>query len=117
MWLIWSSLAFAGTLTPGAPVERAAALHVTNGGFARIGDVVSGLVPPTFPVSDIGGSLACDDADTNPLTYGLTAIDLTLAAEDVQLVAGDGALGLTLFVSLGSTPAQLDIAAVCSLLQ
>ncbi|MCK6516324.1 hypothetical protein L6R46_14875 [Myxococcota bacterium] len=117
MWLIWTSLAFAGTLTPGAPVERAAALHVTNGGFARIGDVVSGLVPPTFPVSDIGGSLACDDADTNPLTYGLSAIDLTLAAEDVQLVAGDGALDLTLFLSLGSTPAQLDIAGDCSFLQ
>ncbi|MCB9761498.1 MAG: hypothetical protein H6739_16765 [Alphaproteobacteria bacterium] len=117
MWTLLLPIAAAGTLPPGEPIPRAAALHVSNAGLAHMGDAVEGLVPPSFPVADIYGSFECDEADEDPLTYSLGAIDLYLAAQDVALVAADGELHLTLYLTLSSSASQLDVTGDCSFLQ
>jgi hypothetical protein len=108
--------AVAGTLAPGSPLDEALALHVTNTGLAHLGDVVEGLVPQSFPVSDLGGELACDEADADPLSYQLDELELTIAVENVDLVASDGRLDLTLYLTLGSTYSELVINGDCSIL-
>lgn len=116
MLLTLLTTAFAAALPPGTPVERALAIHLSNTGLTHLGDAIEGLVPPTFPVANIGGELACDDADLDPLTYNLDAIDLRLRAEDVALVARDGQLNLTLYLSLSSSPSELVVQGDCSFL-
>lgn len=107
--------ALAETLGPGEPVEYAAALHLPPGGLAHIGDAVEGLVPAGFPVSDISGAFECEEGG-DPLNYALSSMDLQLAAQDVQLNTDDGALELKLYLTLGSTAADLTVSGSCSFL-
>ncbi len=106
----------AQTLPSGLPVERALGLHVTNGGLAHMGDVIEGIVPPTMPVTDISGEFACDEEDANPLAFALGDMDIELAAQDVALVASEGRLDLTVFLTLQSTPAELAVTGDCTFL-
>ncbi|MCB9742972.1 MAG: hypothetical protein H6740_10245 [Alphaproteobacteria bacterium] len=116
MWMLLITAAQAGTLPPGDPVERAAAVHISNTGLSHIGDVVEGLVPAGFPVADIYGELECDEGDAQPLTYALSAIDLRLAVDEVELLASDGRLDLTLYINLSSTPAEFEFSGDCTFL-
>lgn len=108
--------ASAETLPPGEEIERAAALHVTNGGFRHMGDAIEGLVPASFPIEDVSGETVCDDADANPLSYELDSTEIVLAAENVDIVTSEGRLDITLYLSIQSDPADLVIQGDCTFL-
>ena len=108
--------ASAETLGPGEEIERAVALHVTNGGFRHVGDAIEGIVPASFPIEDVSGSTECDGADENPLTYELDATDLVLAAENVDIQTGEGRIDITLYMSLQSDPSSLVVQGDCTFL-
>lgn len=116
MFALLSSVALSGTLAPGEEVERAVALHISNGGFRHVGDAIEGLVPPGFPIQDVEGEVECDEADATPLTYVLGDTELVLKAEDVELVASDGRLDIAIYMSLQSDPADLTVTGDCSIL-
>lgn len=108
--------ASAGTLPVGLPVDRAIGLHVTNGGFARFGDVVEGMVPGAMPVTGVGGEFVCDEADAQPLAFSLSDMDLELVAQNAELLASDGRLDLTLYLTLGTSPGELAVVGDCTFL-
>lgn len=110
------SAAAAGTLAPGQALDEALAIHLTNSGLARVGDGLEGLVPEGFPVSDVGGELVCDEGDASPLSYQLDAMELVIDVQQVDIAASDGRLDVTLYLTLGSTPAELVVAGDCTLL-
>ncbi|MCP4806554.1 MAG: hypothetical protein GY913_01165 [Proteobacteria bacterium] len=116
MFPLLTSFAFAGTLAPGEEVERAIAVHLSNGGFRHMGDAIEGLVPPGFPIQDVEGEVECDEADANPLLYTLEDTELILVAEDVELVASDGRLDIAIYMTLQSDPADLTVSGDCSIL-
>lgn len=125
MILLLSSLASAqppappeaGLLPPGAEIERALAIHVSNAGLRHLGDGIEGLVPDGIPVTNLAGEFECDSEGTTPLSYALDATDLLLVAENVDLRTQDGALDITIYMTLASTPAQLTVQGDCSFLQ
>jgi hypothetical protein len=112
--LAWS--ASAQMLPTGLPVERAVGIHLTNGGFARLGDVVETMVPGTMPITDLGGEFACDDADAQPLVFALSDMDLDLVAQNADLVASEGRLDLTLYLTLQTTASELAVQGDCTFL-
>ena len=62
------------------------------------------------------GELECDEGDDQPLSYALSAIDLNLAVDEVELLASDGRLDLTLYINLSSTPAEFEFSGDCTFL-
>jgi len=100
----------------GDPVDRAAALHITQAGLDHIGDAVEGLVPTSFPISDISGELYCAEADAQPLVYLLDSLEVQISADDVQIVASEGRLDVTLFGTLGSSASTFYVQGDCSVL-
>ena len=108
--------ALADTLPAGGPIDRAVAVHITNGGLQHMGDAVEGLVPPSFPITDVSGEFACDDADEVPLSYTLDDTEILLTAQDVELVTGDGVLDIALFITIESTAANLTAQGDCTFL-
>ncbi len=110
------SAAAAGTLAPGQALDEALAIHLTKAGLARVGDGLEGLVPERFPISDIGGELVCDAADASPLSYQLDTMELLIDVQQVDIATSDGRLDLTLYLTVGSTPAELLVAGDCTLL-
>jgi len=100
----------------GEPVERAAAVHLTAAGLEHIGDALEGLVPTSFPVEDISGEVYCSEEDAQPLVYELAELNVTISADDVQIVASEGRLDLTLYGTLGSSASTFYVAGDCSVL-
>jgi hypothetical protein len=100
----------------GEPVDRAAALHISQAGLDHIGDAIEGLVPTSFPISDVGGELYCADTDAQPLLYALDSLEVLISADNVELTASDGRLDLTLYGTLGSSLANLVVQGDCSVL-
>ncbi len=100
----------------GDPVERAAALHISQQGLDHIGDAIEGLVPTTFPISDISGETYCADDDAQPLVYELDSLEVQISADDVQIVASEGRLDITLYGTLGSTSSTFYVQGDCSVL-
>ena len=116
MLTLIATTAFAETLPPGQEIERAIAVHVTNGGFRHVGDAIEGLVPPGFPIEDVTGEVECDEADANTLIYTLEDTELVLVAEDVEVVASDGRLDIAIYMTLQSDPTALTVEGDCSIL-
>jgi hypothetical protein len=114
--LLLSGIAVADTLPVGAEVERALAVHIPPTGLAHLGDVVEGLVPPSFPISDLSGEFECDEGSGDLLAFGLEATDLELVAQDVELTTNEGRLDLILYLSMSSTYAELTATGDCSIL-
>jgi len=108
-----SATARAGDLD--GQVEQAVAVHVTNQGLSHLGDIVESLIPNSFPITAGGGELACDDSG-DPLSYQLSDLDLYLGVDEVDLRTADGRLELTLYGTLSSSAATLDITGDCSIL-
>lgn len=108
--------ALAQTLPAGLPVDRALGLHVTNGGLAHFGDVVEEMVPGAMPVTGVGGEFVCDEADAQPLSFSLSDLDLELVAQNAELLASEGRLDLTLYLTLGTSPAELAVVGDCTFL-
>ena len=106
----------AQNLPAGLPVDRAVGVHITNSGFARFGDVVEGLVPGTLPVTGLGGEFTCDEADANPLSFALSDLDLEVVAQNAELLASSGRLDLTLYLTLGTSQAELGVVGDCTFL-
>lgn len=100
----------------GEPVERAAALHVTQQGLDRVGDAIEGLVPRSFPIENIAGEMACSEEDAQPLTYAMDSLEVLISADDVQIVASDGRLDITLYGTLGSNASTFYVQGDCSVL-
>ncbi len=100
----------------GEPVERAAALHISQAGLDHIGDALEGLVPTHFPISDISGELYCSEEDAQPLVYLLDSLDVRISADDVQIVTSEGRIDVTLYGTLGSTPSTFYVQGDCSIL-
>ncbi len=100
----------------GEPVDRAAALHISQAGLDHIGDAIEGLVPTSFPISDISGEVYCSDDDAQPLVYLLDSLDVQISADDVQLVASEGRLDITLYGTLGSSASTFYVQGDCSVL-
>lgn len=96
-------------------VEEAIAVHVTNQGLARLGDIVEALVPPFFTIEAGTGSLACDESSS--LTYSLEELTIFITVDDVVLRGEDGALKLTLYGTLDSNNALAAINGSCSVLE
>jgi hypothetical protein len=111
---LYSPTAAAGDLD--GTVSEAVAVHVTNQGLAQLGDIVEALVPSSFLVEAGGGSFACDDSG-DALSYTLSDLDLLIGVDEVELTAADGALLLTLYGTLSSSAASLDVSGDCSILQ
>ncbi len=106
----WAGLQF------GEPVERAAALHVTQAGLDHVGDAVEGLVPQSFPIENISGEVQCSEEDAQPLVYSLDSLEVLISADDVRIVASDGRLDLTLYGTLGSSNSTFYVQGDCSVL-
>jgi len=100
----------------GDEVPEALAVHVTNGGLSRIGDLVEALVPPTLEVESGSGEFACSEEDENPLAYTLDELDLILRVDEVDVSTADGRLDLTLYATLLSSAASLAVTGDCSVL-
>jgi hypothetical protein len=100
----------------GEPVERAAALHISQAGLDHVGDAIEGLVPRRFPVSDISGEVFCAEDDAQPLVYELDSLEVLISADDVAIEASDGRLDLTLYGTLGSSSATFYVQGDCSVL-
>ncbi|HJN76970.1 MAG TPA: hypothetical protein QGF58_23800 [Myxococcota bacterium] len=116
MIVLLLSTATAEPLAPGEEIERAAALHVTNGGFRHVGDAIEGLVPASFPIEDVSGTTTCDEEDEAPLTYELASTELVLTAENVDITTSDGRLDITIYLSLQSEPSDLLVQGDCTFL-
>jgi hypothetical protein len=97
-------------------VESAVAVHVTSQGLSRLGDIVEQLIPESFTIAPGGGSFACDDSG-DPLAYALSELELYLGVDEVQLRPADGRLELTLYGTLSSSAATLDVTGDCSILE
>ena len=110
------SLAMAEPLAPGTPIERAVAVHVTNGGFENLGNAVEGLVPPSFPITDVVGEFECDPNDANPLAYTLEDTEILLTAQNVDIRASEGWLDIALYITIESTAAELTATGDCTVL-
>ncbi len=113
--LLWSPAASAN-LHFGDTVDRAVALHITNGGLARLGDLVEAMVPGSVAVSGYAGETLCSEDDANPLIFELNDLELLISADDVQVLASDGRLDLTLYGTLSSTASTLLVQGDCSIL-
>lgn len=100
----------------GEPVDRAAALHISQVGLEHIGDAIEGLVPQTFPISDISGEVFCAEDDAQPLVYLLDSLEVQISADDVQIVASEGRLDITLYGTLGSSASTFYVQGDCSVL-
>jgi hypothetical protein len=94
--------------------DQALAIHVAPQGFARLGDAVSGLIPPAIPVE--GGSGAFDCGDGSILEYTLGDMDLQLSIDEVAFTTLGGFLGLDIYGTLGSTSTEIIAAGECSIL-
>ncbi len=81
-----------------------------------MGDALEGMVPGALPVSDVGGEFECDEADAQPLTFALSDLDLSLTAQNAEMVTSDGRLDLTLFLTLDSTESELAVIGDCTFL-
>jgi hypothetical protein len=116
--LLLTSLAVAGgTLSAGDPLDEAIALHISNAGLASVGDALEGLVPTHMDVTGLAGELACDEPDDQPLTYAMDDLRLTFTVQEAEILASDGHLDLTLYLTLGSEYAELSVDGDCSILQ
>jgi len=111
-----TTAALAGTLKPGQALDEALAIHLTNAGLASVGDGIEGLVPREIPISDIGGELECDEGDASPLSYYLDAMDINIGVQEVELLASDGRLDLTLYLTLSSSYGELTVDGDCTIL-
>lgn len=111
--MFMTAVASAGDLD--GAVNEAVAVHITNQGLSHLGDLVEALVPGSFVIEAGGGELACDDQG-DPLSYSLSELELLLAVDEVDLRAADGRLELTLYGTLSSTEASLDVSGDCSIL-
>ncbi len=100
----------------GDPVDRAAALHISQAGLDHIGDAIEGLVPRSFPISDVSGEVFCAEDDAQPLVYLLDSLEVQISADDVQIVASEGRLDLTLYGTLGSSASTFYVQGDCSVL-
>ena len=100
----------------GEPVDRALAVHISNGGLEHIGDAIEGFVPTSFPISDISGEVYCSEEDAEPLIYALDSLELQIAADDVAIVASENRLDITLYGTLGSTSSVFYVVGDCSVL-
>ncbi|MEL6342619.1 MAG: hypothetical protein AAFV53_05775 [Myxococcota bacterium] len=96
-------------------VEEAVALHVTNQGLARLGDIVESLLPPSFTIEGGSGSLACDD--TSSLTYTLETLNIFLNIDDVAIRGEDGVLKISVYGSMDSNNAAATVQGSCSILE
>ncbi len=100
----------------GDPVDRAAALHITQAGLDHIGDALEGLVPTSFPISDISGEVSCGEGDAVPLVYELGTLEVLISADDVRIEASEGRLDVTLYGTLGSSSSTFYVQGDCSVL-
>lgn len=108
--------AMAGHLL-GEPVERAAAVHITNGGLDHLGDAIEKLVPTSFPITGLSGELACSEDDpTSLLTYRMDDLEVLISADDVQVVVSDGRIDVNLYGTLSSSASQISVTGDCSIL-
>jgi len=116
--LLLTSIATAGGVLPaGEPLDEAIAIHFSNAGLASVGDALEGLVPTHLDVTGLAGELACDEADEQPLTYAMDDLRLTFTVQEAEILAGDGRLDLTLYLTLGSEYAELTVDGDCTILQ
>lgn len=100
----------------GEPIERAAAVHLSQGGLDHAGDALEKFVPTTFPVSNLSGEVYCSGDDALPLTYDVGDFALQISADDVQIVPSEGRLDLWLYGTLGSTSSTLSVTGNCTVL-
>jgi hypothetical protein len=116
MFTLLLTTALAEPLAPGTPIDRALAVHVTNAGLAHMGDAIEGLVPPSFPITDVAGEFACDENDETPLAYTLEDTEVVLTAQNVDMVTRDGWLDIALYITIESTAADLTATGDCTVL-
>lgn len=100
-----------------APVERAAALHLSASGLDRLGQGIVGVMPTELPVGDMTGELVCDEAQPDViLSYALSGLSLGIHVDEVAIVPSAGRLDVTLYGTLDSTPATFVTSGGCSVL-
>lgn len=97
------------------PVENAVGVHVSAAGLERLGDAVAALMPTSFTVASLGGSLACDDTQPDvTLDYALDELEIGIHIADVAITPSDGRLDITIYGSLDSESAYLTVTGDCS---
>lgn len=112
---LWSSAALSATVERG--VDAAVAVHLTPGGLGRLGDAIERVVPATFPVEGTVDTFTCDEEDAAPLDYVLSPLDLLLSADEVAVTTSEDAVHVTVYATLGSTAATLDVTGDCAFLE
>lgn len=97
------------------PVDNAVGIHVSARGFDRLGQAIADVMPVAFPVGELSGEVACDDADPEQvLTWALAPLTLDLDIQEVGLVPSDGRLDLTVHGALSSSASTLSATGDCS---
>ncbi len=119
-WILFLGIATpAGAVAAelGEPVERALAVHVTNRGLDRVGDAVEALVPDTLPIEPVIDGFECVDGEGISMLYSLYGFDVHLSTDDVEVIATDGRLELTIYGTLSSDPTTLFVFGACGPLE
>lgn len=101
----------------GDPVNEAVALHITQAGLAKVGDMVQALIPEVIEVGSGTGTLACSESDRIPLSYTVDDLALRIAADEVRVQTETGQLTLELYATLWSDPSTLTVDGDCAVLQ
>lgn len=112
---LWAVPSYGATL--GSTLERAVALHVTQGGLDHIGDAIEAIVPTTIDIEGSDGWFECSAEDGPTLYYLTEPVELDLVADDVEIVASAGRLDATLRLTLSSADSMLYAVGSCGVLE
>ena len=107
----------ASAMELGDPVDEAVALHITQAGLSKVGDMVQALVPQEIDVGAGTGTLECSESDRIPLSYSVDELTLRISADEVRVITESGKLTLELYATLWSDPSELSVSGDCAVLQ
>lgn len=103
-----------GELSP--PIERAAALHLTEVGLDHAAEALAKLLPPTIVEDGLTGEFYCDEDDRKPITYTVNNLVISLNVTQAELNPSDGRLDLYLTIEATASSDELLATGRCTFL-